>query len=47
MENLTGQCLCGSIAYEIEGGIGIIVNCHCSKCRQTISTVQAQSEYQT
>jgi hypothetical protein len=34
MEKLTGQCLCGAIAYEIEGEIGTVVNCHCSKCRR-------------
>lgn len=34
MEKLTGRCLCGAIAYEVQGGIGTIVNCHCSKCRR-------------
>lgn len=34
MQKLTGQCLCGAIAYEINGGIGTVVNCHCSKCRR-------------
>ncbi len=34
MKTLTGKCLCGAIEYEIEGGIGPIVNCHCSKCRR-------------
>lgn len=34
MKKLTGQCLCGAIAYEIEGELGTIVNCHCSKCRR-------------
>jgi hypothetical protein len=33
-QKLTGQCLCGAIAYEIEGKLGLIVNCHCSKCRR-------------
>jgi hypothetical protein len=31
---LTGKCLCGAIAYEIDGPLGPIVNCHCSKCRR-------------
>jgi hypothetical protein len=33
-QKLTGQCLCGAIAYEIRGELGPIVNCHCSKCRR-------------
>ncbi len=34
MKKLTGECLCGAIAYEINGELGAIVNCHCSKCRR-------------
>jgi hypothetical protein len=34
MQKLTGKCLCDSIAYEINGELGPIVNCHCSKCRR-------------
>lgn len=34
MQTLAGSCLCGAIAYEIENGIGTVVNCHCSKCRR-------------
>lgn len=34
MNKLTGQCLCGAIAYEINSKLGMIVNCHCLKCRQ-------------
>jgi hypothetical protein len=34
MKKLTGKCLCEAIAYEIEGELGPIVNCHCSKCRR-------------
>ena len=34
MQKLTGKCLCGAIAYEINGELGPIVNCHCSKCRR-------------
>lgn len=34
MRKLTGQCLCGEIAYEINGELGPIVNCHCSLCRR-------------
>lgn len=31
---LTGRCLCEGIQYEIEGPLGPIYNCHCSKCRR-------------
>ncbi|MFN7096637.1 MAG: GFA family protein [Gammaproteobacteria bacterium] len=34
MTHLTGQCLCGAVAYQVEGGLGTVVNCHCSKCRR-------------
>lgn len=34
MKKLTGKCLCGKISYEIQGELGTIINCHCSKCRQ-------------
>ena len=29
-----GSCLCGGVAYEIDGEIGPIVFCHCSMCRR-------------
>ena len=31
---LTGRCLCEGIVYQINGGLGPIFNCHCSKCRR-------------
>lgn len=31
---VTGSCLCGAVAYEIDGRISPIVLCHCSKCRK-------------
>jgi hypothetical protein len=31
---LTGRCLCEGVAYEIEGELGPVYNCHCSKCRR-------------
>lgn len=34
MQKLTGKCLCEGIAYEINGELGPIFNCHCSKCRR-------------
>lgn len=29
-----GSCLCGAVAYEIDGELGPIVYCHCSRCRK-------------
>ena len=31
---LTGSCLCGSVAYEVDAPPGPIVHCHCSTCRK-------------
>jgi len=31
---LTGSCLCGDIAFEIDGPIEQIAHCHCSMCRK-------------
>ena len=32
---LTGSCLCGSVAYEVDASAGPIVHCHCRTCRKT------------
>jgi hypothetical protein len=29
---LTGSCLCGSVAYEVDADPGPIVHCHCRTC---------------
>ncbi|HTH18165.1 MAG TPA: GFA family protein [Magnetospirillum sp.] len=29
-----GSCLCGAVEYEINGQLGPIVYCHCSRCRK-------------
>jgi hypothetical protein len=31
---LTGSCLCGSVAYEVEAAPEWIVHCHCRTCRK-------------
>ncbi len=31
---IKGRCLCEAISYEIEGSLGTVFNCHCSKCRR-------------
>ncbi|MBP1686912.1 MAG: glutathione-dependent formaldehyde-activating [Deltaproteobacteria bacterium] len=31
---ISGQCLCGSVRFEVAGPIGPIIFCHCSLCRR-------------
>jgi len=30
----TGSCLCGAIAFEIEGELPPVEGCHCTQCRK-------------
>ena len=32
---LTGSCLCGAVAYEVDAPLERIVHCHCQTCRKT------------
>jgi hypothetical protein len=32
---LSGSCLCGHVAYEVDASPGMIVHCHCQTCRKT------------
>jgi len=32
---LTGSCLCGHVAYEVDASPSMIVHCHCQTCRKT------------
>jgi len=29
-----GQCLCGTVRYEVDGPFATMMNCHCSMCRK-------------
>jgi hypothetical protein len=31
---IRGSCLCGQVRFELDGGIELINNCHCSMCRK-------------
>ena len=40
--NLTGECFCGSVSYEVRGKVFDARSCHCSRCRKAFSS-QASS----
>ncbi|QEY15033.1 GFA family protein [Cellvibrio sp. KY-GH-1] len=31
---MIGKCLCEAVEYTIDGALGPVYNCHCSKCRR-------------
>ncbi|MFM6321972.1 MAG: GFA family protein [Microcystis sp.] len=31
---IRGSCLCGNVSYQIDGQLGTITHCHCTKCRK-------------
>lgn len=33
--DFTGSCLCGSVAYRVDGELSPVDYCHCSQCRKT------------
>jgi hypothetical protein len=41
--NLSGSCLCGSVAYEITGSSRAFYHCHCSRCRKASGTGHASN----
>jgi hypothetical protein len=30
----TGRCLCGAVAYRVQGPLGDVLICHCEECRR-------------
>ena len=36
--NITGECFCGEIKYEINGALRDARSCHCSRCRKAFSS---------
>lgn len=34
MTTFRGSCLCGEVAFEVEGPFDRFLNCHCSRCRK-------------
>lgn len=39
--HLSGSCLCGSVAYEIDGTALHFNHCHCERCRKATGTGHA------
>jgi hypothetical protein len=40
-QTFSGSCLCGSVAYEIEGEVMRFYHCHCQRCRKASGTGHA------
>ena len=40
-----GSCLCAGVAYEIDGSVGSIWSCHCSRCRKARSAAHASNAF--
>lgn len=35
--NITGECFCGEVQYQVNGELRDIRSCHCSRCRKAFS----------
>ena len=44
-EKVKGSCLCGKVAYEITGNLGIFQYCHCSRCRKFTGSAHASNVF--
>ena len=42
MAAFRGSCLCGEVAFEVEGPFDSFLNCHCSRCRKATGTARAK-----
>ncbi|MGR3958289.1 aldehyde-activating protein [Vibrio lentus] len=40
-----GSCLCGSIQFELDGGVTDIIHCHCSLCRKASGSAYATNGF--
>lgn len=41
MTAFRGSCLCGEVAFEVEGPFERFLNCHCSRCRKATGTAHS------
>jgi hypothetical protein len=42
-QHLSGSCICGAVAYEINGDVQTFLHCHCSRCRKASGTGHASN----
>jgi len=40
-----GSCLCGGVAWEVTGKPSLMMNCHCSRCRQGRGAAHATNAF--
>jgi hypothetical protein len=38
MTTYRGSCICGEIAFEVDGPFDHFLSCHCSRCRKSTGT---------
>lgn len=43
LKKVSGQCLCGSIKFEIDGAISSFHICYCSRCRHSTGSAHASN----
>jgi hypothetical protein len=43
MERITGNCLCGSVAFEVDDAFENFQLCHCTQCQKTTGSAHASS----
>jgi hypothetical protein len=41
MAAFRGSCICGEVAFEVEGPFDLFLNCHCSRCRKATGTAHS------
>jgi hypothetical protein len=41
MATFRGSCLCGEVAFEVDGPFDHFLNCHCSRCRKATGTAHS------
>ncbi|CCD97495.1 GFA family protein [Bradyrhizobium sp. STM 3809] len=41
MTAFKGSCLCGDVAFEVDGPFDKFLNCHCSRCRKASGTAHS------
>jgi len=41
MSTVRGSCLCGDVAWEVEGSLDLMSHCYCSRCRKAHGTAFA------